>query len=93
MTLAARPALDRAFVAPRDDVESRLATIWEAVLRVGPLGVDDAFFDLGGESLHAFALAARVKRDFGVLLTARDFFEADTIAGMAALVRERSTPG
>jgi acyl carrier protein len=79
--------------APHDDVEARVARLWEEVLRRSPIGAHDDFFDLGGESLQAFALIARVHAAFGVTLTVRDLFAAGTIAGMAALVRERGAPG
>ena len=87
---AARPALDTAFVAPRDEVEARVAHVWEEVLGIAPLGVDDDYFALGGESLQAFALIGRVRDGFGVTLTPRDFFDAGTIAAMATLIRERA---
>jgi hypothetical protein len=74
----------------RDDVEARVARLWEEVLRRPAIGAHDDFFDLGGESLQAFALCARVHAAFGVTLTVRDLFEAGTIARMAALVRERA---
>ena len=90
MTSLARPPLDYPYVAPRDAVEARLAQLWADVLRMGPLGADDDFFDLGGESLHAFALIARVHDAFGVTLTARDLFDGGTIARMAEIVRRKA---
>jgi hypothetical protein len=93
MSAGTRPALDVAFVAPRDATEVELAGLWERVLGIGPLGVDDDFFDLGGESLHAFALLSRVTARFGETLTPRDLFAAGTIAGMAALLAQRASRG
>ena len=90
--LAPRPPLDTPFVAPRDDVEARVARIWEEVLRVGPLGADDDFFDLGGESLQAFAMISRLRETLGVALTVRDMFTTATIGGVASLVREGAPP-
>ena len=55
-------ALPTAYVAPRNELEAQLAQLWESVLAVVPIGMDDDFFDLGGESLHAFALISRVQR-------------------------------
>jgi hypothetical protein len=49
VTPAPRPALDTAFVAPRDALEECVARLWEEVLRHAPLGTADDFFDLGGE--------------------------------------------
>jgi aryl carrier-like protein len=90
VTLGQRPALDTPFVAPRDALEERVARVWEEVLRRAPLGADDDYFDLGGDSLQAFAILARVREALGVTLTARDLFAAGTIAGMAGLIRERA---
>jgi len=81
-----RPALANDYLAPRDDAETGLARVWEAVLGLAPIGVDDDFFDLGGDSLRAFALIAAVKREYGASLRPRDLFDAPTIAGMAALI-------
>jgi acyl carrier protein len=88
-----RPALANDYLAPRDDSEAGLARIWEAVFGVSPVGVDDDFFDLGGDSLHAFALVAAVARIAGVSLRPRDLFEAPTIAEMAKLIEQRSRAG
>jgi len=90
--VAATPAprsLDTEYVAPRDALETQLAQLWESVLAIAPIGVDDDFFDLGGESLHAFALISRVQRDLGVTLSPRDLFACASVAAMAALIGER----
>jgi amino acid adenylation domain-containing protein len=75
------------FLAPRSETEQRLARCWARALGVDRVGVDDGFFELGGNSLLAVRLLADVERDFGVSVDIAAMFEADlTIAGMAALV-------
>ena len=59
------------------------------MLAVAPVGVDDDFFELGGESLHAFALIARVADEWGVALAPRDLFACPSVAAMAAVVATR----
>ena len=81
-----RPALSTGYAAPRDPVERTLARFWEDVLAVAPVGVDDDFFELGGESLHAFALIARVADEWGVALAPRDLFACPSVGAMAAVV-------
>ncbi|MGJ8618514.1 MAG: acyltransferase domain-containing protein, partial [Sulfitobacter sp.] len=61
-----RPDLDDSFVAPRNGIEERLAEMWQNLLGVSPVGVEDSFFDLGGHSLIAVRLFASVKREFKV---------------------------
>jgi len=92
-TAGPRPALANGYLAPRDATEGGLARLWEAVLGVAPIGVDDDFFDLGGDSLRAFALVAAVARVFGVSLKTRDLFDGPTVAAMAVLIGQRGRAG
>jgi amino acid adenylation domain-containing protein len=72
------------YVAPRTPVERRLAELWAEVLGVAQVGVDDNFFALGGHSLRATQISARLRDAFGVELPLRALFAAPTIAGLAA---------
>src|SRR4030095_13999807 len=82
-------------VEPRDDLERRLVKIWQDVLAVAPIGVLDNFFDLGGHSLLAVRLFARLGSELGVDLPLATLFEAPTIEGLAAFIRNlvRSSVG
>ena len=77
-----------AFVPPRDEVEFRLAKIWEETLKVSGVGATDDFFDLGGHSVLATALFARIEREFGKRLALSALFQAPTLEQMAAMLRE-----
>ncbi|WCN02036.1 non-ribosomal peptide synthetase [Streptomyces sp. M92] len=68
------------FVAPRTDVEHRLAGLWEGVLGVEPIGADDDFFDLGGHSLNATELLGAVRAEFGVTIPARVLYLQPTLS-------------
>jgi acyl carrier protein len=85
---SSRPSLGTAYVAPRNALEARLASIWEEVLPVAPIGVDDDFFSLGGDSLQAFSVISRVLRHFDVTLSPQDFFACASVGAMAALIAE-----
>ena len=80
---------------PKTPVEIRLASIWQEVLKVSPVRLDDDFFDLGGHSLLAAKVVARVRASFGVELALSALFESPTIGGLGArvegLLRERQT--
>ena len=71
------------YVAPRNELESRLVEIWQAVLRRKRVGIDDNFFDLGGHSLLAVAICSQITRRLNVEVPLRCVFEHPTIAGMA----------
>ncbi|MEU6589843.1 non-ribosomal peptide synthase/polyketide synthase [Streptomyces sp. NPDC046881] len=77
-------------VAPRSQRERALAAIWEQVLGVAAVGVTDDFFELGGESILAARVLARIREELGVRLTVRDVFTARTIAALAALLDDPS---
>jgi acyl carrier protein len=82
----ARPAVE--FVAPRTSTESELAALWREILGSDRVGVDDNFFDSGGHSLTATQLVTRIRKNFAVELSLRDFLKYPTIAGLAELIEE-----
>jgi hypothetical protein len=67
---------------PRTDVERRIAAVWADVLGVGRIGLDDGFFALGGNSLQAVRVAARLAAQ-GLPATASHLFNAPTVAELA----------
>ena len=79
----------RAHVAPRDDVERRIAAIMEQALSLPGIGVEDDFFALGGHSLLAAQLTAQLGREFGLSLSLGLLFEFPTVAGLAAALQRR----
>ncbi|HVY45044.1 MAG TPA: thioester reductase domain-containing protein, partial [Minicystis sp.] len=76
---------------PRTATEQTLQRIWSSVLGV-ECGIDDDFFDLGGQSLVAVRLVAAVEEAFGQRLPLAAVFREPTIAAMAALL-EGERPG
>src|SRR6202023_1325730 len=87
-----REAPGRDFVAPRDPLELRLASIWEELLGSRPIGVRDDFFELGGHSLLAVQLMARLQAAFGRSLPTAAVLRHPTVEGLAALLREGAAP-
>ena len=78
-----RPALAKHFVAPRTPIEQEVAGIWEQVLKVRGVGVNDNFFDLGGHSLLATRVISRVNESLHIEIPLRAMFEHPTVAGFA----------
>jgi acyl carrier protein len=84
--LRPRPALRQTLVAPRTPLESKLATLASECLRVAPVGVDDDFFELGGDSLIGTLLLSRIREASGVALELRAIFDAPTVAKLAEAI-------
>lgn len=76
------------FAAPRNDFEFQLATIWENVLGVRPIGIRHSFFELGGNSLVAVRLMQRIEQAFGKHLSIATLFQAPTIEQLSAILRQ-----
>jgi acyl carrier protein len=77
------------FVAPRSQVEEILTEIWCKVLNLPVLSVNQRFLDLGGDSVQAARVVARLRQRLGIDLSLLDFFEAPTIAGQAVQVQTK----
>jgi amino acid adenylation domain-containing protein len=96
LSLAAPEGVERAeadsFVAPRTPVEEILAGIWAKVLGVERVGARDDFFALGGHSLRAVQIVARLRDTLGVELSLPAVFQAPTVEALATEV-ERAMRG
>ncbi|MGW0801473.1 amino acid adenylation domain-containing protein [Nonomuraea sp. NPDC002799] len=80
---AGRPAARTRYVAPRDPVEEAVAGIWSEVLEIERPGVEDDFFELGGNSLHAVQVAFRIRTAFGVDLGIKQILAEPRISALA----------
>ncbi|WP_052314152.1 non-ribosomal peptide synthetase [Nocardia thailandica] len=89
----ARPRPATRISRPGTGTERRLARVWQEVLGLEELGLDDDFFDLGGHSLSAIRLMAATAEEFGVRLELHSLFTERTPRRMAALIERVSSPG
>ncbi|MES1241664.1 MAG: acyltransferase domain-containing protein [Acidobacteriota bacterium] len=74
--------------APRDEIESALAGIWQEAFGIARIGIHDGFFQIGGDSLLATQIVARVRAALGREIALSTFLEAQTIAQLADACRE-----
>jgi amino acid adenylation domain-containing protein len=72
---------------PRDTLQFRILKIWERVLDRRSVGVDENFFDIGGDSLRANKLLVQIEQELGLALPMSALFEAPTVERLAAAVR------
>jgi amino acid adenylation domain-containing protein/non-ribosomal peptide synthase protein (TIGR01720 family) len=83
-----RPDLEEIFVTPRNPIEEKLAGIWSQLLGLDVIGINDNFFHLGGHSLIATQMLARVREVFSVELFFPQIFINPTIASLAQLIAQ-----
>jgi NAD(P)-dependent dehydrogenase (short-subunit alcohol dehydrogenase family)/acyl carrier protein len=81
--LKKRPGLSIAYAAPGNEWEQTLANIWQDFFGIESIGIHDDFFELGGDSLRAAALLARIHKEMNTAVTIAAFFNHPTINGLA----------
>jgi acyl carrier protein len=74
------------YVAPRNEAELQLEWIWEELLGVQAISVNDNFFDRGGHSLLATQVVSRIRATFGIDMPLRAMFDTATLAELADLI-------
>src|SRR5262245_61856874 len=89
---ASRTHSDTAQVAPRNEVERAVARIWQEILGLDRVGVDENFFDLGGHSLLLVRLQSRLRQTFGADLSIVDLFRYPTVSSLANAIHNKSDP-
>ncbi len=84
-----RPILLEPYVAPSNELEEDLANTWQELLGIEQVGINDNFFELGGHSLLATMVMSRLRKEFGVELSLRSFFESPTVSGLSLIIAQR----
>jgi len=81
-----RPQLQNPYVAPETELEQVIAGVWQEVLGFEQIGIDDNFFDLGGDSFVAVQVVSRLKEALQVDLPMAQLFQRLTIRSLAELL-------
>ena len=86
----ADPDPTQSVIGPRDDIELDLVKIWEDVLQIRPIGVNDDYFELGGQSLLAIQIMARIREQWGQSIPLTQLFQDRTIESLSIALRRRN---
>ncbi|HLP62756.1 MAG TPA: SDR family NAD(P)-dependent oxidoreductase, partial [Candidatus Deferrimicrobium sp.] len=81
-----RPHLLNPYMAPRTGMEKSLTQIWQHLTGFDQIGIDDNFFDLGGDSLKAITLIARMHKELNVKVSLPELFQTPTIRTLAEMI-------
>ena len=77
------------YVAPRDKTEQQLAEIWQKLLHTEKVGIDDNFFEIGGNSLIATRLMSKIEKAFNLKFPISLLFKAPTIEELSYYVSSK----
>jgi amino acid adenylation domain-containing protein len=82
-----------AYVAPADELEHKLASIWAGLLGLKRVGVTNTFFELGGHSLTVAKMLTSIYKELGIEISLKETFEQATIRRLAGLLRQKRQLG
>jgi len=92
-----RPELSSPFIPPDTEAEKKLAHIWQELLGIEQVGVNDDFFELGGDSLKAVSIVSRTRKELGIDIPVFTIFNYQTIRAFTQFLekeqREKNSPG
>jgi acyl carrier protein len=80
----------RPYVAPRNEIERAVADLWKEILKVEPISVDDRFLELGGDSILAGRITARLCALYSIELPMPILFGTPTVAGIAEVIEQKT---
>jgi acyl transferase domain-containing protein/acyl carrier protein len=81
-----RPELETEYIAPGSDTEQKIAAVWAKFFGFEQIGVVDDFFELGGDSLKAMAVALKIHKELNIELPLQEFFNRPTIRGLVEYI-------
>ena len=84
-----RPDISAKYVEPTTEIEQVIAEFWADVLNLERVGIDDDFFELGGDSLLAMQMIPKLISRFQIDLVPRDLYEAGTVVGIARVIEAK----
>ncbi|KIO77523.1 hypothetical protein TH53_08765 [Pedobacter lusitanus] len=87
----AKYQMSRAYLPASTELESGLVKIWEELLQVSPVGIQDSFFELGGHSLLAMRMSSCIQKELGINVPVKNIFQCKSIDKLAAYIEELMT--
>jgi thioesterase domain-containing protein/acyl carrier protein len=89
MRMHSRPELSTPLMLPRSNIELSLVNIWQKLLGIEPIGTQDDFFELGGDSLLAIGLISKIKEKLNKELSTASLYQAPSVEKQAILLMKQ----
>jgi len=83
MEIEEKSISQKEYEAPRNELECKLAKLWQDILHVEPIGINNNFFELGGHSLKATTLSATIQKELIFEVPLKEIFKTPTIKGLS----------
>nr|WP_309245933.1 non-ribosomal peptide synthase/polyketide synthase [Bacillus glycinifermentans] len=80
-------ASETEYEAPRNETEEKLAAMWREILGVKKIGINDRFFEMGGHSLKAAAMTAKIQKELKTEVPLKQIFKTPTIKGLGEFIQ------
>ncbi len=89
--LKIKPISSKRNIAPRNNTEEILSIIWSDLLKIKNIGVEEDYFEVGGDSLQALEVVVRLSEDYGIEIPVSAIFENSTIEKLAIYINKKDT--
>jgi acyl transferase domain-containing protein/acyl carrier protein len=89
MTKVERPDLSTNFVSPKTETEIKVKSLFEDLFGLQEVGIEDDFFELGGDSLKAMVIIRRISKEFNEEVSFKEFLEAKNVSGISKVLDEK----
>ena len=87
-----RPELAQEFILPQSEVEKIVTRLWSKTLKIDTIGIDDNFFDLGGDSLLSVQIVMLLEKEIKTEVPVVKFFQYPTIRSFAEYIEKKRSP-
>ena len=87
-----RPELVQEFILPQNELQESVSRLWSKILKIDKIGIDDNFFDLGGDSLLSVQLVMLLEKEMKIEIPVVKFFQYPTIRNFADYIERKHTP-
>ena len=84
-----RPELSNEYIAPGNELERSITKIWQNVLGIEKVGIQDNFFEIGGTSLKGIQIIAQLRRELNISIPVVKLFESPTISSMTRMLGDK----
>lgn len=89
LPIPGEPSRESEYIAPRNKLEEQITIIWQKILKINHIGINDNFFVLGGDSLLAAQILIKIEECFSIELFMTNIYESPTISAISPIIDKK----